>query len=391
VKVGIFGAGYVGLSLGATLAQQHSVILIDKDPLKVSKINDRISPLKEYDLEKFLQNAHLDLSATEFDAESLLFFDLIILALPTNFDEAQQSFDTSILETTLSKIAKVSKAIPIIIRSTVPIGFSDKCKKKYEFETLFHSPEFLRESKSLYDNLNPSRIIVGSKCRVASNFVNALIDCSNLDNVNVIQTDNRSAEVIKLASNAYLAMRVSFFNEIDTIAHKLNLDSHELINGICSDNRIGTGYNNPSFGYGGYCLPKDTQQLRSDIKQLSLSLPVIDAITNSNNMRLNYFIENVLKSAPETVGIYRMQMKQGSDNARSSANLQIYRTLKSSGNCKLIVYEPYIEDNSDWLEDRTSSLSNFFETATIILANRWNDELLPVASKVICRDIYHEN
>lgn len=389
-KISIFGAGYVGMSLAVLLAQRHTVNIFDVDISKIKMINMRKSHLEDLEIKNFLTNKKLHLKASLFEPHRKIDSDFTIIAVPTSFSIETENFDTSIIETIVKELDAQNCKSKIIIKSTVPLGFTDKLSKLFPDMEIIYSPEFLREGKALYDNLYPSRIVVGSSSITAIEFAEVLSSASEIQNVPVIYTNNSTAEAIKLGSNTYLAMRVAFFNELDTLAFHSNINAADLISSICFDNRIGEGYNNPSFAYGGYCLPKDVKQLTSSIKKLGLQLPLIEALDGSNEKRLLAVIDVIQKREPKTVGIYRLQMKSGSDNAREAANARLAMKLLEL-NMNIQIYEPSISVEGELRDYVVKDLQLFLNNNQIIVANRWGPELESVAGKVICRDIYNEN
>ena len=389
-SIAIYGAGYVGLSLATLLSPTHAVTVFDVDTEKVEKINKRISPIKDADIQRFFDEKELNLCARYYERGEFNSYDYIILALPTDYQSVTATLNTTTLESVISDIAHTNHQTPIIIKSTVPLGFTDTVSDKYSLMCCFHCPEFLREGLALHDNLFPNRIVIGSKNESARIFGDILVSASNKIDVKVISTDNRTAEAIKLSSNAYLATRIAFFNELDSLAMSADLRMEELILGVCADERIGHGYNNPSFGYGGYCLPKDTLQIEAIFRAEGITAPLIRSITKSNNQRLEFIVDMLMDKAEDVVGVYRLQMKSNSDNSREAVNYKILKELIRRGkNVKL--YEPIIQLDEDIAQHNMQDISEFFETCDLIIANRWHDQLTPVRDKVICRDIYHEN
>lgn len=389
-KFTVFGAGYVGMSLAILLSQLCSVRVIDVDKDKVALINKRQSHLNERDIKKYLKNKGLKIKASTFNKKKKINSEFIIIAVPTNFCEVTESFDTSIIESIIRQLNEQHCTSTIVIKSTIPLGFTDKLNRKYPELEIIYSPEFLREGKAIFDNLHPSRIVVGSSSASAKQFASYLADLAESSSTPVVLTDNITAEAIKLGSNTYLAMRVAFFNELDTLAYQAKINASDLIRTICYDPRIGDGYNNPSFAYGGYCLPKDVKQLASSCRNLNLKLPLLESLTVSNENRLTELVKIILAQNPKSIGIFRLQMKSGSDNARESANLRLAsRLLEEHG--KIEIYEPYIQVDGILSEHLVSNLDSFLSQNSIIIANRWSDELSSVSNKVICRDIYHEN
>jgi UDPglucose 6-dehydrogenase len=387
-KITIVGTGYVGFSLALLLGQQHKVTAFDIDKKRVDAINQNICPLKhDQFLKEFFENNKLDICATTKKDVAYSASDFIILAVPTNFDEETNSFDTSILKSVISDIAEFNKHATIIIKSTIPIGFTEQLKKDFDNDNIFFSPEFLREGQSLFDNLYPSRIVLGSKSKAAHLFKDILIQCSKSDEskTSIIFTSSSEAEAIKLFSNSYLAMRVAFFNEIDTFCIAKKLNSEAIIQGVSLDPRIGDFYNNPSFGYGGYCLPKDTKQLLSNFGLIPSVL--VKAVIESNITRKKFIANDIKTLQPNVIGIYRLTMKTGSDNFRESAIQDIIDSV-ASDKIKIIIYEPEIAEDNYKGYKIIKSILEFKSKADLILANRIDSELLDVLDKIYTRDIY---
>ena len=389
----VFGAGYVGFTLSVVLARVANVTVVDIRDEVIDLINVGKSPIEDQGIEQHLNTALSTqrLKSKKYSAALVEQADYIVLALPTNFVEADGSFDTSALDNVIEKISKIDRSKPIIIKSTIPVGYTEKVSQKYKLTECMYSPEFLREGRATHDNLNPSRIIIGSCSTAAKAFVQILDDASQQRNTKKIFTDNMTAEVTKLAANTYLATRVAFFNELDTLAIRAELNPEELIDGVCSDRRIGEGYNNPSFGYGGYCLPKDVKQFQSSMKRYGIKAPLIQSIDLSNRQRLDDLVSHVQSSGVKRVGIYRAQMKQGSDNARESVSLRLLEKLAALPNLDVRIYEPKIELPKNLQQLKIADLADFGEWSDMILANRDAVELQPYKSKVLTRDIYNEN
>lgn len=392
-KVLVFGAGYVGFSLAVVLARAVNVTVVDIKDSTVDLINSGKSPIIDQGIGEHLERALASkaLRATKYDPDLILKADFIILALPTNFMEDTGSFDTDALDSVLNEISRIDNTKSVIIKSTIPVGYSDRVSEKLKLTNLFYSPEFLREGRAIKDNLNPSRLVVGSDSSSARIFVDILTKVAQSRNLKTIFTDNKTAEVIKLASNSYLATRISFFNEIDSLALELDLSSENLIEGICSDKRIGEGYNNPSFGYGGYCLPKDVRQFQSSFNNARVEAPLIQSIDLSNQQRIQSLVNIVLRSKNKNIGIYRAQMKQGSDNSRESVSLAILKHLSKKNDLAVRIYEPQIDLPKEFIKYQSRDLKKFAAWADLILANRDSVELQPYYSKVLTRDIYNEN
>lgn len=393
MKVTVVGTGYVGLSLAVLISRKHEVVAVDIVREKVDLINSGESPIADKGIEMFLKSGELNLKATD-DISQCVGSDFIIVATPTNYDTETHKFDTSSVEGVIDSVEMISPESTIVIKSTVPIGFTESIAKNKSVSNLFFSPEFLREGRALYDNLHPSRIIVGVPSdddairKRAKCFADLLSDCSEESDVRTLVMGSTEAESVKLFSNTYLAMRVSFFNELDTYAERNGLSTEQIINGVCMDPRIGEGYNNPSFGYGGYCLPKDTKQLLSNYATVPNSL--IEAIVNSNDVRKRFIADTVekrLNGKGKTVGIYRLVMKSGSDNFRESSVFDIMRMLRDDG-YDVIVYEPIVKENifDGWRV--VNNMDLFICTSELILANRFDDPLHSVRYKVLCRDLF---
>nr|AAK17922.1 UDP-glucose dehydrogenase FcbC [Pasteurella multocida] len=384
-KITIAGAGYVGLSNAVLLAQHHNVILLDIDQNKVDLINNKKSPITDKEMEDFLQNKSLTMMATPDKEVALKNADFVINATPPDYNTETGYFNTSTVEAVIEQTLSINPQAAIIIKSTIPVGFTENMREKFNTPNLIFSPEFLREGKALYDNLYPSRIIVGSTSYQAKVFADMLTQCARKKDVTVLFTHNTEAEAVKLFANTYLAMRVAFFNELDTYASLHHLNTKDIINGISTDPRIGTHYNNPSFGYGGYCLPKDTKQLLANYADVPQNL--IEAIVKSNETRKRFITHDVLNKKPKTVGIYRLIMKSGSDNFRASAILDIMPHLKENG-VEIVIYEPTL--NQQAFEDYPviNQLSEFINRSDVILANRSEPDLNQCSHKIYTRDIF---
>lgn len=391
-KIVVFGAGYVGFSLSVVLATKFEVILFEVDDEKITNINNSVSPIKDDLVNQYLPNS-VDsgrLRAMQYCKNELLTADLIIMALPTDFSENLGKFSTEHLDKELKKISEISTSVSIVIKSTVPIGYTDYISKKLHLNSCFYSPEFLREGSAIHDNLHPSRIIIGSSGTEAKNFASMLGSVSIKTSIKTIFTDNKSAELIKLSSNSFLAARVAFFNEIDTYALKQGLNAEEVIAGVCLDPRIGEGYSNPSFSYGGYCLPKDVRQLQSSLKDSGVKSPFVDSIHKSNETRLNYIISEIKNKDLNTIGIYRVQMKQGSDNYREASNYRILKYFLEQTSMNVVLYEPEIKLPPKY-EKLKTNFNEFARISDLIIANRISSKLKSHEKKVFSRDIYNEN
>ena len=387
-KITIVGAGYVGMSLAVLLAQNNKVIVLDIDKERIQKINKKKSTVKDNEVEKFLSEKTLSLSGTLNKQEAFDQAEFIIIATPTDFNNKSYNFDTSSVDSVTEDALSLNKSALVIIRSTLPIGHTEFLRKKYSTDRIIYSPEFLREGKALMDNLYPSRIVVGGECDKAKNFLRLLkIESKNKD-VETMLVHSSEAEAIKLFSNTYLAMRVAFFNELDTFSIANDLDVSTIINGISLDPRIGSGYNNPSFGYGGYCLPKDTKQLHANYKNIPQTM--IKAIISSNKARKDFIAEKIIKRGVKTIGFYRLAMKAGADNFRSSATIEIIKRLKST-DIRVLIYEPLLNEDSFLNYKVISNLRDFKSASDLIVANRVTNELKDVESKIFTRDVFGTN
>ncbi len=390
MKISVIGAGYVGLSLAVLLSQKHEVVILEIDADKVSLINKKKSPIKDIELEKYLETKNLNLFATSNIEEAYDGSDYTIIATPTNYDVVTGSFDTSTVEKVIKECVKLNPKSIIVIKSTVPLGFTDQMKNLYSETKILFSPEFLRESKALWDNLYPSRIVIGDNNEESEIFGKILIDCSNKnsEDVPLYKMTSGEAESVKLFANTFLAMRVAFFNELDSFCETQGLSSKKIIKGICADERIGNYYNNPSFGYGGYCLPKDTKQLLDNFSEIPNN--IIQAVVQSNQTRKNFIVSSIISKSPNTVGVYRLIMKEGSDNFRESAVIDILEKLQKM-NVEVLLYEPFIQDSHFKNIEVVSDLNLFISRSDLIIANRLSSDLEDVSNKVYSRDIFQEN
>ena len=386
-KITIVGTGYVGLSNAVLFAREHQVISLDIDLSRVENINKKISPIADLYIEKYLKE-EINLTATLDKNIAYQNADFIIVATPTNYDSETNSFDTSSIESVIEDILPINPTAPIIIKSTIPVGYTDQIKKRFNTDQIVFSPEFLREGKALYDNLYPSRIIVGEKSQRAEKIAQLYLSATIEKNAETLCMDSTEAEAVKLFSNTYLAMRVAYFNELDTYCAKHGLSSFDIVRGVGLDPRIGQHYNNPSFGYGGYCLPKDTKQLLANYKDVPQNL--IQAIIHSNKTRKQFIVKEILKKRPSVVGIYRLTMKVGSDNFRDSAIQDIMRELKEY-NIDVVIYEPTLNVALFENYPLQNDLDNFLRSSDVILANRMHEDLDAVKSKVYTRDLFGKN
>jgi UDPglucose 6-dehydrogenase len=387
-RITIVGSGYVGMSLAVLLAQNNDVTVLDVDPARVDKVNKRQSTVADHDIEFFLNSRPLALVATLDKHVAYKGADFVIVATPTNYDPSLNFFDTSTVDSVVEDARQINKGALIIIKSTVPVGHTKRLQEKFMTEKVIFSPEFLREGKALFDNLHPSRIVIGGYCEEAKEFAVLLELGAEKEEIDVVFMDASEAEAVKLFSNTYLAMRVAFFNELDSYALTHDLGSRSIIDGVCLDERIGKGYNNPSFGYGGYCLPKDTKQLLANYQQVPQTL--IKAIVTSNSTRKDFMADQILERRPDVVGFYRLVMKEGSDNFRSSAIQGLMKRINAKG-ISVVVYEPSLKDQVFFGAPVTTNLSQFKKMSDVIVTNRNSSDLDDCTSKIFTRDLFGEN
>ena len=385
VKVTVVGSGYVGMSLAVLLAQHNDVTVLDIDPERVDKVNRRESTVADPDIEAFLKERKLTLSATQNVDEAYFGAEFVVVATPTNYDPDTNRFDTRAVDSVVMQATVLAEDALVVIKSTVPVGHILGLQRVCGTERIVFSPEFLREGQALHDNLHPSRIIIGCSEGLGAGFVKLLLDAAEKKDVETLFMSSTEAEAVKLFANTYLAMRVSFFNELDSYAMAAGLDTGKIIDGVCLDDRIGGGYNNPSFGYGGYCLPKDTKQLLANYKSVPQNL--IQAIVSSNSTRKDFIADTIIGMRPRVVGIYRLVMKQGSDNFRASAIQGVMKRLKAKG-IEVVIYEPTYSEDTYFNSSVLGSLSEFKELADVIISNRIHEDLSDVAKKVFTRDLY---